>query len=137
VRRAVPGGRAVSVTAVVSISATSGPVELNLEGYCGDEFTLTLPFEDEDTGQPIDLTTDAWAGFWKSQMRRRHADGVAAEFDIDTEQLTNGILVLGIAGDVMETLDGIYGWDLQLTYPDGVPMTIFAGTFHASLDWTH
>jgi hypothetical protein len=127
----------VSITAVVSISATSGPVELNLEGYCGDEYTLTLPFEDEDTGEPIDLTTEAWAGFWKSQMRRRLDDGVAAEFVIDTEQLTGGILVLSLPADVMDVLDGIYGWDLQLTFPDGVPMTPFAGTFFARRDWTH
>jgi hypothetical protein len=134
------------VTSLLDVTVSSGPATLNYEIRRGDPFVDPLTFVDTDaldagTVTAIDLTAEEWAGTWRAAIKRRESDpdsAIVAEFAIDLDELDLGVLPISLTGTQTRALDGVYVWDLQLTYADAPddPITYLAGTILVSKDVT-
>jgi len=94
----------------------------DLELYQGDDYFVTATVVGEDC-EPLDLT-----GYTaRAQIRRKSADAepeVAAEM---TAVVEGSSVLLTLDHTETATLKDRYVWDLELTAPDGVVVTILAG----------
>lgn len=108
------------------------PATLDISIYRGDDYVHQFTFMDnEDPPAPKDLT----AYTFKAQIRDRPENGqiLYAEFDIDTSQAEDGIIILSLPASVTTFSPGY--WDLETDDGDNV-QTWLKGTVNVSGDVT-
>lgn len=114
------------------------PQELNLILYAGDgagiRFTIT-----DSSEEALPLTGDM-----KAQIRasRESPDPPLVEFDVDSTDFADGIVLLSVTGEQTHSLiddnNKFVGvWDLQWTPTGDQPVTLVQGNVECSPDVTH
>jgi len=108
------------------------PAFLDLQLYCGDDFSMQVHFTDQTTGNPWALT-----GTWKAEVRATPTSAtVLTTFAVDTSLGASGILSLSLSGAQTASLVGNpLFWDLQQTV-SGTIKTWFSGQVSVRQDVT-
>lgn len=101
-----------------------------LDIYQGDDYTATINVT--HNGTAVDLT-----GYTATaQLRKDVADNDSTIDATFTCTIDVSLITMTLAHTVTTTLAGCYGWDLQLTDPDGKLMTIARGPCHVMQEYT-
>lgn len=110
----------------------STPATLDFNIYRGDDYVHQLVFTDDAT-PPVSLNLSAYT--FRAEIRDRPENGtvIHGEFDIDTSQAADGIIVLSLLAVATNIPPGF--WDLEVN--DGSStQTWFAGAVNMSGDVT-
>jgi hypothetical protein len=104
-----------------AVETASGAARLDI--YQGDDEAWVVDVDNDD-GTPADLT-----GYTtKAQIRRTVADSApTVEAELITALVTPSQIKLELPHAITGTLGGSYVWDLEITSPAGIVVTILAG----------
>ena len=120
------------------------PQEVTLIWVAGDalRFTLTIVDPDPDSPDPENpvMIPRNLTGYSAASQIRKNAkpdSALLAEFEFNTLD-GSGVISAYLSPDESEKLRGTSGarWDLQLTDPEGDPLTLMAGSAKPSGDVT-
>ena len=118
------------------------PEPLDLDLYSGDDFAITLVFNEpyyDSQGQrqnrAYDITGWIFAAVWKPNQ----ADPRSIVWDVTERTDLTGTVVLKVTSAMFDSMKAISPsgvWDLQVTFPDSSHQTMLAGYVYTSMDVT-
>ena len=127
------------------MSVSTLPVKFNLDLYRGDDFIIAFVYgvREADTHQSLITSAEGWSAH--AQIRKDWGKEVWLDLTVDNGlriELANDDLVIyfHIKSDLTEGSEWDKRewavWDLQLTDPDGLVTTIYAGEVNIGSDVT-
>lgn len=90
---------------------TARPAILNIDGWQGDDFELTITMKEEGTENPIDISGHTFA----TVISTDPGSANAGSFVTTIVDGPNGVLRLEIDGETTAKLTRAYNWELQGT----------------------
>ena len=114
----------------MTVTATLEPAVVNIKGWCGDRFALTLTFADSN-GAAINMSGSTYT----ASLRNASTDAVAlASFTVDTTNAATGTIVITLSTAITAGLctgamkEWVGEWDFQRDAGSSVIRTYFAGS---------
>lgn len=109
------------------------PCCLDIVLYQGDSWDMHAVIKDSE-----DVAIDLTGAVIRVQVRKKHGDPVLFEISSALEITIGGLGNNELTWiEIVDLPQGVYKWDLQITFPDGKVRTIFAGKFTTQSDITN